>query len=73
MTMKVLELKTTVFSALNLQDKVNIKNVGRPTPAISITQVQAHCKNRGSFTRRFDICFVCLLFGGYNASDQFRN
>ena len=44
-----------VFSALNLQDKVNIKNVVQPTPAISITQVQVQYKNRGSFMRRFHI------------------
>ena len=54
-TKKVSELKTIVFSALNLQDQVNITNVVRPTPAVSITQVQAHYKNTGSFTRRFHI------------------
>ena len=43
------------FSALNLQDEVNITNVVRPTPAISITQAQAQYKNRGSITRRFHI------------------
>ena len=42
-TKKVSELKTIVFGALNLQDKVNIKNV------------QAWYKNRGSFTGRFHI------------------
>ena len=55
MTKKVSELKTIVFSALNLQDKVNITNVVRQTPAISIIQVQAQYKNRGSFMRRFHI------------------
>ena len=41
MTMKVSELKTIVFTALNLQDKVNIKNVRRPTPAIMVYGLRA--------------------------------
>ena len=45
-TVKVSALKTIAFSAFNLQDKVNIINLGRPTPAMSITKVQAHYKSR---------------------------
>lgn len=52
--MKVSELKKVIFSKLTLTEKVELKNFGRPIPALNIVQTQAKCKSRAAFTRKFD-------------------
>ena len=52
--MKVRELKTLHFGSLPLNEKLNIKLNGRPTPNLNIVQGQPEYNNRKGFTRKFD-------------------
>lgn len=49
----VSELKNIHFSALALEQKVEIKNIGRPTPSLQMTGQQGKSKGY-NYTRKFD-------------------
>uniref|UniRef100_V5GS97 Zinc finger protein n=1 Tax=Anoplophora glabripennis TaxID=217634 RepID=V5GS97_ANOGL len=52
--MRVCEIKKLVISNLSLEEKVELKNNGRPTPVLNLVQVQKECKSRPAFIRKFD-------------------
>ncbi|KAJ8926461.1 hypothetical protein NQ314_021252 [Rhamnusium bicolor] len=49
---KVTEIN--LFSRLSLNEKLEIKNSGRPTPVSNIVQEQRKYNNKNAFKRKFD-------------------
>lgn len=54
MKMKVSELKNLIFSCLSLNEKLELKHGGRPTPDLNLVQEEKQYKNRNAFKRKFD-------------------
>lgn len=52
-TSSVEQLLKVKFSTLPLTEKINIKNIGRPTPFINLTRKEVRASEKRSFTRKF--------------------
>ena len=55
--------KKVVFSNVSLEEKVKLKDSGRPAPILNIVQEQKECKSRPGFKRKFDKTFMRRIRG----------